>query len=189
MPLARAAPEAPEVLVQVIERLLRPEPSERFASAGDVLDALASLGAPGEHERARLGKRAREASSTRRRDSEPALCTRTDPARPSAFPMASERVSGVAPRRPSRRANVCLALPAPLLPREDRAEAVDAQRAERPAARRRPASPSRQEMVAPATIASPRVVGPVAAGAAIGVGIGLMAGALGLVTAFVMIGC
>lgn len=45
-PLADLAPHAPPVLVEVVERLIRPRAEDRFASAADVLDALAATPPP-----------------------------------------------------------------------------------------------------------------------------------------------
>lgn len=57
--LVDAAPHAVPALAAVIERLIRPEPCDRFASAGDVLDALAATPPP-TNARRLLGKLVRQ---------------------------------------------------------------------------------------------------------------------------------
>jgi eukaryotic-like serine/threonine-protein kinase len=53
-PLAELAPDAPAVLVDAVERLIRPSPDERFASASELHDAIAEV-APPPQARRRLG--------------------------------------------------------------------------------------------------------------------------------------
>ena len=86
--LARAAPQLPPRLVEIVERLLEPEPEARFESAEQLFDALAEL-TPIASARRTLGTLARTAREAPRGDE------RTTTSAPPTFEE---------PTRPQRRA-------------------------------------------------------------------------------------
>lgn len=131
-PLGELAPHAPLALVEVVERLIRPSAAERYASAADVLDALAATPPP-TNARRLLGNLVRRVQREAPRSvSEVRGFGRTEPI---DEPASRTRTSGELARR---------ALVAIIPPREDvaRALAKAAQEATHPALAQRSPPPS-----------------------------------------------
>lgn len=103
--LAEVAPDVPSGLAEVVERLLAPKPEDRFADAGEVVDALAPFVGNEEEARDRLADKVRAAYGSdttgdmATRDTEMAvqLPRVVDPVEPAVALETAARVEAVEP--------------------------------------------------------------------------------------------